>query len=307
MTYQWNRLKVAALGAVLVTSVTFGVVATTYAQDQTQEPSTSQGVAQPGRPGGRHGGIGGFGLRGAALATLATTLNLSEADLQTALQAGKSIATIATEQGVALDTVVEAIVTEQTAKFAQAVIDGKLAQEEADARLTELREKLPEMLSITRPMDGLGLGKGPGFGSMGMRGAGLATIAATLNLSETELQTALQTKSVAAVATEQGVALQTVIDAIVAERSTVLAQAVTDGKLTQEEADAQLARLAEMLPEQLNQIHTPGVGGLHAGRGRGGPRGGNLQVPSDSNQDPAQAPTPQPNNVPVTPEDAQSA
>jgi len=307
MTYQWNRLKVAALGAVLVTSVTFGVVATTYAQDQTQEPSTSQGVAQPGRPGGRHGGIGGFGLRGAALATLATTLNLSEADLQTALQAGKSIATIATEQGVALDTVVEAIVTEQTAKFAQAVIDGKLAQEEADARLTELREKLPEMLSMTRPMDGLGLGKGPGFGSMGMRGAGLATIAATLNLSETELQTALQTKSVAAVATEQGVALQTVIDAIVAERSTALAQAVTDGKLTQAQADAQLARLEEMLPEQLSQIHTPGAGGLHAGRGRGGPRGGNLQVPSESNQDPAQAPTLQPNNVPVTPEDAQSA
>ena len=307
MTYQWNRLKLAALGAVLATSVTFGVVATTYAQDQTQEPSTSQGVAQPGRPGGRHGGMGGFGMHGAALATLATTLNLSEADLQTALQAGKSIADIATEQGVALDTVVEAIVTEQTAKFAQAVTDGKLTQAEADARLAELREKLPEMLSMTRPMDGLGMGKGPGFGGMGMRGAGLATVAATLNLTEAELQTALQTKSVAAVATEQGVALQTVIDAIVTERSTALAQAVTDGKLTQAEADAQLARLEEMLPEQLNQIHTPGAGGPHAGHRRGGPRGGNLQAPSDPNQDPAQAPTPQPNNVPVTPDDAQSA
>lgn len=79
--------------------------------------------------------MGGFGLRGAALATLATTLNLSEADLQTALQTGKSIANIATEQGVVLDTVVEAIVTEQAAKLAGCVTDGKLNQEEADARL----------------------------------------------------------------------------------------------------------------------------------------------------------------------------
>jgi hypothetical protein len=302
MTYQWNRLKVAALGAVLATSVTFGVVATTYAQDQTQAPSTSQGIAQPGR----HGGRGGFGLRGAALPTLATTLNLSETDLQTALQAGKSIADIATEQGVTLDSVVEAIVTEQTTKLAQAVTDGKLTQAEADARIAELREKLPEMLSMTRPVDGLGLGKGPGFGG-GMRGAGLATLAATLNLSEEDLQTALETKSVAALATEQGIALQTVIDAIVAERSTALAQAVTAGKLTQAQADAQLARLAEMLPEQLNQIHTPGLGGHHAGHGRGGPQGEDQQAPSDPTQNPAQEPTPQPNNVPVTPEDAQNA
>jgi len=307
MTYQWNRLKLAALGAVLATSVTFGVVATTYAQDQTQEPSTSQGGAQLGRLGGRHGGIGGFGLHGASLATLATTLNLSEADLQTALQAGKSIADIATEQGVALDAVVEVIVTEQTAKLAQAVTDGKLTQEDADARITELREKLPEMLSMTRPVAGIGMGKGPGLGGVGMRGAGLATLAATLNLTEAELQTALQTKSVAAVATEQGVALQTVIDAIVAERSTALAQAVTDGKLTQAQADEQLARLEAMLPEQLNQIHTPGAGGPHGGRGRGGPRGEDSPAPGDSNRDPAQAPTPQPNIVPVTPEDAQRA
>lgn len=53
-----------------------------------------------------------------------------------------------------------------------------------------------------------------------------------------------------------------------------LARAVTDGKLTQAEAGAaQLARLEEMLPEQLNTIHTPGLGGPHAGHGRGSPWG----------------------------------
>ena len=55
---------------------------------------------------------------------MATALGISEADLQTALQAGKSIAQVATEKGVSVQKVIDALVAaEQQEHPNEAVAD----------------------------------------------------------------------------------------------------------------------------------------------------------------------------------------
>ncbi len=205
---------------------------------------------------------GGPGLaRGAKLATIAQALGMTEAELRTELQAGKSVADVASAKGVALDTVVSAVIAEQTAVLNQAVAGGRITQAQADAILANLKITLPAQLQV-RPVAGLdGRGLGLGFGGRGRghkggfgihAGASLTTVATSLNMTVAELATELQSgKSVADVASAKGVALDTVINAIVAEQTARLNEAVTAGRITQEQADAMIATLKENLPHLL--------------------------------------------------------
>ncbi|WP_369140327.1 hypothetical protein [Modestobacter versicolor] len=112
-------------------------------QEQVDEVAATLDAADPGGgPGGGHGGGpgGGPGLEAAA-----TALGMTEDDLRTALQAdGATLASIAEEQGVAVDTLVDALVAAAQERIAQAVTDGDLTQEEADERLADLEARVTE-------------------------------------------------------------------------------------------------------------------------------------------------------------------
>ena len=74
-------------------------------QEQADEVATTLSEAGLGGPGGHHG-------RGPDLAAAAEALGMSEDDLHTALEAdGVTLAQVAEDQGVAVDTVVQALVT----------------------------------------------------------------------------------------------------------------------------------------------------------------------------------------------------
>ncbi|WP_435166757.1 hypothetical protein [Paenibacillus glycanilyticus] len=79
---------------------------------------------------GREGRRGGRGF-GQNLDTVATALNMTEDELKTELQAGKTIADIAEAKGVSTDSVVNALETAIHAQIDQAVTDGKLTADEA--------------------------------------------------------------------------------------------------------------------------------------------------------------------------------
>jgi hypothetical protein len=85
------------------------------------------GMGGPGMGhGGRgHGGFGepGFGGRGAGLDAAATALGITSDELKTELQAGKTIADVATEKGVDVQTVIDAIVAAETANITERVTD----------------------------------------------------------------------------------------------------------------------------------------------------------------------------------------
>jgi polyhydroxyalkanoate synthesis regulator phasin len=109
-------------------------------------------------------GIGGRAGHGGRLhlAAAAAVLGLSEDELHTALEAeGITLAQIAEDQGVAIDTVIDALVQAQEEDIARAVEDGRLTQEQADERLADLKER------ITDRVNSADRGRGDGRGRHG--------------------------------------------------------------------------------------------------------------------------------------------
>jgi hypothetical protein len=148
-----NKMSILLAG-LLVALLVVGVVGATsaYAQGGTDLP------LHGGRgPGGR--GLGLEGLQAAAQA-----LNMTTDELINALQSGKTLEELATEAGVDIQDVQDAIQAAQTTamreRIQQAVTDGTITQEHADWLLEGLDKGF-----IGGP-GGFGLGgpHGPGFG-----------------------------------------------------------------------------------------------------------------------------------------------
>ena len=132
------------------------------------------GLPQGKRGPGGHEGKGGPRGGKAASEAVATTLKLTPAELKTELQAGKSLAAIATAQNVDIADVKATITKEFTAHLAEEVASGEHTQAEADAKLAEFTTRLDDMVNNVRPAGGpQGHGKGGrGHGPMGGRGHG---------------------------------------------------------------------------------------------------------------------------------------
>lgn len=92
--------------------------------------------------GGHH--LGGRILRGLQnmLGSAADVLGLQPSDLAQRLRGGETVATIAGEQGVPVDTVIDAIVADADARIDQAVANGKIDQARADQVKSNLRERV---------------------------------------------------------------------------------------------------------------------------------------------------------------------
>ncbi|MGY1728628.1 hypothetical protein ACI79J_16800 [Geodermatophilus sp. SYSU D01062] len=113
--------------------------------EQADEVATTLGEAGLGDHG--HGGGPGRGLD---LSVAAGTLGLSEDDLRTALEAdGASLASVAEEQGVAVDDLVAALVQAGQDRLDDAVADGRLTQEEADERAAGLESRVTDLVERT--------------------------------------------------------------------------------------------------------------------------------------------------------------
>lgn len=124
------------------------------------------------RPAHGPGGKGGPGHRGFGnLSAAATALGMSESDLRTALEGGKSLATIAGEKGIAVSKVVDALVAELKAHLDEHVASGKNTQAEADQMLADAKIRIEAFVNGTAPAGGPGFGFG-GPGGRGHHGPG---------------------------------------------------------------------------------------------------------------------------------------
>ena len=238
------------------------------------------GMGNMGGMGGMDGGMmmgGRFGQAGQMITAVAKALNMSEADLRAALVDGKSVADLAAEKKVDLQTVINAVMAEAKTRLDAAVSSGQITQERADQMLVNMAQMVPEHLNQPfapgNGMMGSGLNWGPGF----ERGFDmLTTVAKTLDMADADLLSAVQDgKTIATIAKDKGVDLQKVIDAILAERKTQLDAAVAAGTITQARADLMLQNMKENLPDRLNQTMGMGQGmggqrGMRHGRGMGG-------------------------------------
>jgi hypothetical protein len=245
----------------------------TQAQGDTVKSRYSSGLSgmQNGFPGFGFGrGFGKMGMRGEQLYTtadIAGALGMSEADFNTALQSGKSIADIAKAQNKDLATVKQTLLGDAKTKLNSQVTGKTLAQAQADQLYQNLTNSIDIMLNSAGPhMGGFGPGGfGPGGRGMGgMRGNAYITnaeIASALGISETDLTTAMQSgKSIADIAKTKSKDLATVKQALLKDAKTKLDSAVTSKTLTQVQADNIYQKLTTSIDGMLNNTQ-PNKGG----------------------------------------------
>jgi hypothetical protein len=122
---------------------------------------TRKELGGPGGPGGPRAGMRGFGLEAAAQA-----LNFADTrQLFDALR-GKSLAQLATEKGVSVDTVKNAIKTAMTTRIDNAVAANRLSADQANQAKAGLDQRLDNLMNRTFPAAGQGF-----WGPRGPRGA----------------------------------------------------------------------------------------------------------------------------------------
>ena len=211
--------------------------------------------------------------RPSPLATASKVLGITETELKTELQAGKSIADVAKAKNIDIATVKAALLAEAKAHIDAEVAAGKHTAAEGVIKLAEVTARIDTMLTTA------GLpARGPHAdgGHKGKGGPGKimsATLATTLKLTQEELKTQLQAgKSLADVAKAQSVDIADVKTVLTSDFSAHLAEEVTSGKHTQAEADAKLAEFKTNLDTMVNRVG-PAGGMKGEGRGPGGRRG----------------------------------
>jgi len=115
----------------------------------------------------------GWGMMGdsedSLIAIAADKLGMTVDELTTQLKDGKTVADLAKEKGVDLQTIVDAFMAARQETLNQAVTDGKITQEQADQMLENMRDMIEDHLNGEMPMYGPGGCGGPG--GRGMMGA----------------------------------------------------------------------------------------------------------------------------------------
>lgn len=126
---------------------------------QAQADKVIEALKAAGPIGGGHGhGRGG----GPGAEAAATALGMTAEELRTELKSGSTIAEVATEQGVELSTVTDAMLAAEKEHLAEEVASGKITQAQADERLSGAAERITARVNGEMPAGGRDGGRGPG-------------------------------------------------------------------------------------------------------------------------------------------------
>ncbi|MDQ6795926.1 MAG: hypothetical protein M3067_14150 [Chloroflexota bacterium] len=235
--------------------------AATTAPDGTTAPAaTAPGVTTPSptadTDGDKDAGRGGLGPNHETVtdtSVVAKAIGISETDLLTALNGGKTVADVAKANNVAVQSVIDALVADGNTELAADVASGRITQAQADAEKAEITQRATDQVNGSfKGGPGGHDGRG-GFGPNHETVTDTSVVAKAIGISETDLVTALNSgKTVADVAKANNVAVQTVIDALVADGNTELAADVASGRITQAQADAEKAEITQRATDQVN-------------------------------------------------------
>jgi hypothetical protein len=196
----------------------------------------------------------------------ASYLGTTAASLLTQLQAGKTLAQVASAtSGKSTAGLVAVLVAAEKTEIAAAVTSGKLTQAQADQITPTLTQRFTDLVNGVHPAGGPGGGFGHDHGPGG-GGDDLAAAAAYLGSTAAGLETQLQAgKTLAQIATATaGKSTVGLIAALVAAEKTEIAGKVTSGALTQAQADQLTASLTARFTDMVNGVR-PADGGGHDG------------------------------------------
>ncbi len=192
---------------------------------------------------------------------VAGVIGITEAQLDTALSNGQTVAAVAKAHNVDPQKVIDALVTDGLNELAAQVKAGTLTQAQADAQKAAVTQRATDQVNGTMS----GRQGGPGGFGCNETVSDQSVVAGVIGITEAQLDTALSNgQTVAAVAKAHNVDPQKVIDALVTDGLNELAAQVKAGTLTQAQADAQKAAVTQRATDQVN--------GTMSGR-QGGPGG----------------------------------
>ena len=209
------------------------------------------------------------------IAVAAKALGITETELVTELQSGKSIADVAKAKGVDLADVKKALLADLKSHLDAEVASGEHTQAEADAKYKEMESRIDQMLTeVGGPRGGRhGKGEHGGRGGHGPARFATDTLAKVLKMTTTELNTELQAgKSLKTIADAQNVDIDDVKKVLVSDFTAHLDAEVASGEHTQAEADAKLAEFKTRLDDMVNGVRAQG-GPEMGGHGMGGRHG----------------------------------
>ncbi len=177
---------------------------------------------------------------------LAETLDMSVDDLRDNLRAGKTVEELATRQGLTMSNVANTLYTAAVERLDAAVAEGNLTQEKADqieARLADYRDAcvndgdcaLPRKVKQNRKKQ-----------AERLLLQSLRLTAKSVDMNIFGLLREFEAgNSLAEIALKQGKSLDDIADALYNAGTEKVERRLANGKLTQEQADKLLARLAE--------------------------------------------------------------
>ncbi len=196
-------------------------------------------------------------------------LGMTEGELRSAQESGKTLAQIAEGKGISEEKLIEFMLTEHQKQIDQLLADGKIEQEQAD----KMKEHMTE-----EQIKAMVEGKGPQV--FGHKQAGKVMMMPMqsglpnfLGLTEAEFRSALKSgKTLAQVAADKGISEEKLIEFMQAEHQKQIDQLLADGKITQEQADSMKERMtAEQIKEMINGAgHLKVERGVRADKGVGG-------------------------------------
>ena len=227
--------------------------------DTTIAPETVEETERPGEDRRGHRGHRGNG-------EIAELLGLDPSELKDAMVDGQTLADVAADQGIDVQTLIDAMVTNTEERVATALEAGRIDQAKADEILAGAADKATSVVNgdFERP-------ERP-KGERGPRGpGGDGEIAELLGLDQADLREAITGgQSLADIAADQGVDTQDLIDAIVDNAEERVNGALEAGRIDQDKADEILAGAADRAESVVNGDFEgrPGHrGGPHPGAG----------------------------------------
>jgi len=108
-----------------------------------------------------HGGRGERGKGGPGLEVAAQALGMTADELHTALDGGQTLAQVASDKGVNVQVVIDALVASATNHINEEVTSGEITQAQADQKLADLSQRVTDRVNNPRPEGGPRGGHGP--------------------------------------------------------------------------------------------------------------------------------------------------
>lgn len=187
--------------------------------------------------------------------TLLSLLNISESGLQTALEEGQSLLAVAQAQGADVGQLTALAAKSIVAHLDRELQDGRITQDQYQARVNEATGRAEARLARTRPQPPVPGSEQPPIGH-GLEKLDTTALTGLLGMSTDELRTTMEAgSSLEEVASEKGVSSSTLLELAVSGLQAELDQRLANKDIWQDEYAAQSADLTTRATDLIQHKH----------------------------------------------------